>query len=54
MALQIKETPVLKGQDAKKFEQNANDAYENPVPYEEYERALLLFSEMMEKQGQNP
>lgn len=49
MALPIRETPILHGEDARRFVENAKKAWTNPVPREEYERAKKTYEEMSKK-----
>jgi hypothetical protein len=52
MALPIRETPILRGDDARKFADNARTAAERPVPREDYDRARKTFEEMNRKKEQ--
>jgi hypothetical protein len=38
MATKVKDTPVLYGEDARRFEENMRKAEQNPVSDEEYQR----------------
>jgi hypothetical protein len=46
MALPIRETPILRGKNARKFAENARTASSRPVPKEVYDRAQKTYSEM--------
>jgi hypothetical protein len=46
MALPIKETPILRGRDAERFAESARTATSNPVPKEDYERAMKVYKEI--------
>jgi hypothetical protein len=48
MALPIRETPILHGEDAERFAENARTAASRPVPREDYERARKTYSEMQQ------
>jgi hypothetical protein len=52
MAIPIRETPVLRGNDARKFAESARTAAERPVPREAYERARKTFEEVNRKKEQ--
>lgn len=43
MARPIKETPVLSGKDAKRFEQQVRDNEQRKVSESEYQRAIKTF-----------
>lgn len=43
MARPIKETPVLSGKDAKRFEQQIKENEQRKVPESEYQRAIRTF-----------
>lgn len=43
MARPIKETPVLSGSDARRFEKAIKENAERKVPRESYERAINVF-----------
>jgi len=47
MALLIKETPILRGNDAKRFIQKMKEA--QPVQKEDYERALKTYKKCKKK-----
>jgi hypothetical protein len=44
MARPIKETPVLSGKDAKRFEQQIKENEKRKVPESDYQRALKTFN----------
>jgi hypothetical protein len=46
MALPIRETPILHGEDAERFAENARTAASRPVPRKDYERARKSYEEM--------
>jgi hypothetical protein len=46
MALPIRETPILHGEDAKRFAENARTAASRPVTREDYDRARKSYEEM--------
>ena len=43
MAIPVKETPVLKGKDARAFEEKIKQNEQRKIPTEEYERAVAFF-----------
>ena len=43
MASKVKDTPILKGKDAERFNQKMREAEKNPISKEEYERMLAVF-----------
>lgn len=43
MATKIKDTPVLRGEDAKRFEMNMRKAEKNKVSDEEYQRIMTAY-----------
>jgi len=43
MATPIKPTPVLRGKNARRFEENMLKAEQNPVSREEYERIMAVY-----------
>ena len=47
MVMQIADTPVLKGKEAKRFVENAKNARENPIPKADYERAKITYEKML-------
>jgi hypothetical protein len=49
MSLSIKDTPILRGKDARRFIENMNKAKDNPVSKEEYERARKIYEELIKK-----
>ncbi len=49
MALPIRETPILRGKDARRFAENARSAESRPVSKEDYERAKKTYSEMKQE-----
>lgn len=49
MALPIKDTPTLYGEDARKFAENAKNAHLHPIPKEEYLRAKKIYEELKKK-----
>jgi|GEM_PF-1075180 len=53
MATPIKPTPVLRGKDARRFEENMLKAKQNPVSREEYERIMAVYRsvKVFEKSG---
>lgn len=53
MATPIKPTPVLRGKDARRFEENMLKAEQNPVSREEYERIMAVYRsvKVFEKSG---
>ena len=48
MALPIKETPILRGKEAKKFIERMNSAHERKISKEEYEKAKEIYEKMKE------
>jgi hypothetical protein len=46
MALPIKETPILKGKDAKRFIERLKEAETSRVPKADYERAQKIYTLM--------
>jgi hypothetical protein len=46
MALPIQETPILHGEDAERFSENARTAASRPVSREDYDRARKSYEEM--------
>lgn len=49
MALPIRETPILHGEDAEKFAENAQTAAARPISKEDYDRAKKTYEEMRRK-----
>ena len=49
MALPIQETPILYGEDARRFAENIRTAESRPVPREDYERAKRSYERSMKK-----
>jgi len=49
MARQVKETPVLTGSDAQKFEQRVKNNENDKVPRESYERAQRVFESVSKR-----
>ena len=49
MSLPIKDTPILKGEDARRFIAQMERAKDNPVSREEYERAKKIYYEIKSK-----
>jgi hypothetical protein len=49
MALPIQETPVLHGEDARRFAENAARASSEPVSKEEYNRAVETYNDIRKK-----
>lgn len=43
MATKVKDTPILKGKNAERFNQKMKEAEKNPVSKTEYERMLAVF-----------
>lgn len=43
MATKVKDTPILKGKNAERFNQKMKEAEKNPVSKAEYERMLAVF-----------
>jgi hypothetical protein len=43
MAQPIKETPILKGKDARAFDKEMIDAQKRKVPSEDYKRAKAIY-----------
>jgi hypothetical protein len=46
MTLPIRETPILHGDDARRFAENARTAPKRPIPRKDYERARKIYEEM--------
>ena len=49
MALPIRDTPVLHGDDARRFTENVEAAWNNPVSKADYERAKKIYEEIKKK-----
>lgn len=47
MAQAIKETPVLSGKDAERFEQKIQENASRKVSREEYDRAMRIYKEAL-------
>jgi len=47
MALPIRETPILEGEDAKRFIEKAKKALKDPISKEKYERAKTIYNKMI-------
>lgn len=43
MATPIKPTPVLRGKDARRFEENMREAENKPVSRDEYDRIMAVY-----------
>jgi hypothetical protein len=43
MATKVKDTPILRGKDAERFNQKMRDANNNQIPKKEYDRMLASF-----------
>lgn len=43
MATPIKPTPVLRGKEARRFEENMRQAEQNPVSRQEYDRIMAVY-----------
>jgi hypothetical protein len=43
MATKVKDTPILRGKDAERFNQKMREAEKNPISKKEYERMLAVF-----------
>ena len=50
MVLPIREIPILRGKDARKFADNARTAESRPVPKKVYDRAQKTYSEMKKRE----
>ncbi|KKL11105.1 hypothetical protein LCGC14_2549170 [marine sediment metagenome] len=51
MAKTIKETPILRGKDAKRFSASVEKSASRKVPGKEYNRAKAVYSRVMSRQG---
>ena len=49
MALPIRDTPVLHGEDARRFAEAARTAHLRPESREKYERAKKIYEELKKK-----
>ena len=43
MATKVKDTPILRGKDAERFNQKMREVDKNPMPKKDYERMLASF-----------
>jgi len=43
MATKVKDTPILKGKDAERFNRKMREAENNAIPKKDYERMLATF-----------
>jgi hypothetical protein len=43
MATPIKPTPVLRGKEARRFEENMRKAEQNPISRQEYDRIMAVY-----------
>jgi hypothetical protein len=51
MATKVKDTPILRGKDAERFNQKMKEAEKNPISKIEYERMLAVFNRVRIKHG---
>ena len=51
MATKVKNTPILRGKDAERFNQKMEEAEKNPISKTEYERMLAVFKSVRIKHG---
>lgn len=49
MSLPIRETPILKKEEAEAFEREVEEAEKQPAPEEEYSRANKLYREVLKR-----
>lgn len=49
MAMPIRETPILKGKDAKHFHEHMKEAESEAIPKEHYDRARKVYDQMIRK-----
>ena len=54
MSLPIKDTPILRGEDARRFAEKSRTAHLNPVSQEEYDRAKKIYEAMEKKRNLLP
>jgi hypothetical protein len=54
MATPIKPTPVLRGKEARRFEENMRKAEQNPVSRQEYDRIMAVYRsvKIIDRRGQ--
>jgi hypothetical protein len=45
MAIKVRETPILSGKDARRFEEEIKHNENKKVPKEDYERAMKVYRE---------
>ncbi len=43
MATKVKDTPILRGKDAERFNNKMREADKNTIPKKEYDRMLKIF-----------